>query len=429
MLQVARHPHIPSYYLATANRWESCPVLQASIDCDVCVVGGGLAGVSAALNLREKGFSVALLEGAQIGFGASGRNGGQVIAGFACDINTVRQQLGTEPSKLLWDMSVEAVAMIEQRITQHDISCDWRRGFLSVAVKPRHLRELQAWQHELETEYGYMGTLLLDRLQLAEQLASERYQGALLDPYSGHLHPLNYLLGLAKAAQDAGVSIYEQTQAIKLEQGSRARVITEQGVMSCDHVVLACNAYIGRLVPELGRTIMSAGTYMIATEPLGAKRAEQLITNNLAICDTNFVLDYYRLSADHRLLFGGKVSYSGRQPRHLAMAMRKDMLKVFPQLADVKIDYAWGGLCDITVNRAPDFGRFADNIYYLQGFSGHGINITGLAGKVVAEAIAGTASRFDVFSKIKHKSFPGGKWLRMPALVLAMAYFRMLDYL
>ncbi|XLM21629.1 FAD-binding oxidoreductase, partial [Chromobacterium piscinae] len=204
---------------------------------------------------------------------------------------------------------------------------------------------------------------------------------------------------------------------------------TEHGVVRCGQVVLACNSYIGALVPELERRIMPAGTYVIATEPLGEERARALIADNMAVCDTNFVLDYYRLSADHRLLFGGKVSYSGREPRDLAGAMRADMLRVFPQLADVGIDYAWGGFCDITVNRAPDFGRLSGNVYYLQGFSGHGVNITGLAGKVVAEAIAGTSSRLDLFGKIRHRAFPGGKLLRTPALVLGMAYYRIRDYL
>ena len=243
------------------------------------------------------------------------------------------------------------------------------------------------------------------------------------------MHPLNYALGLAGAALAAGVRIYEQTPVVRLEQGSRPKVHAEHGTISCDHVVLACNAYIGQLVPQLERKIMPAGTYVIATEPLGRERAASLIANNMAVCDTNFVLDYYRLSADHRLLFGGKVSYSGKQPHNLAAAMRQDMLRVFPQLADVKVDYAWGGFCDITVNRAPDLGRLDGNIYYMQGFSGHGVNVTGIAGKVVAEAIAGTAGRLDLFARLQHRDFPGGKLLRTPALVLGMAYYRMLDAL
>ncbi|OQS33748.1 FAD-dependent oxidoreductase [Chromobacterium haemolyticum] len=429
MLRFAHQAHAPSYYAATARPWEPGAALQGAVDCDVCVVGGGLAGLSAALNLRERGFSVVLLEGAQIGFGASGRNGGQVIAGFACGIDTLRAQLGDSLAKQMWNMSVEAVEIIEQRVSQHRIDCDWRRGYVSVAVKPRHMQELEDWQREAAQTYDYSGMQLWDKAELRRRLASERYQGGLYDPRSGHLHPLNYALGLARAAREAGVAIYEQSPALRLTRDARPQVATEQGVVNCTQVVLACNSYIGALVPELERRIMPAGTYVIATEPLGKERAEALIANDMAVCDTNFVLDYYRLSSDHRLLFGGKVSYSGREPTNLAAGMRSDMLRVFPQLADVKIDYVWGGFCDITANRAPDFGRLDGNIYYLQGFSGHGVNITGLAGKVVAEAVAGDASRFDLFAKIRHNHFPGGRWLRTPALVLGMAYFRMRDYL
>ncbi|OWY39854.1 FAD-dependent oxidoreductase [Xenophilus sp. AP218F] len=429
MLRFAHQPHAPSYYAATAHPWPEQPLLRGEEDCDVCVVGGGLAGLSAALNLAEKGFSVVLLEGSRIGFGASGRNGGQVIAGYASDIDSLRRQVGDEAAKLLWNMSVEAVDIIEQRVTRHGIACDWQRGYVSVAVKPRQLRELADWQEEAERRYGYGGQQLWNQSQIAERVASPRYVGGLFDPRSGHLHPLNYALGLARAAREAGVRIYENTPVLRLERGDAPRAACEQGGVRCRHMVLACNAYIGALAPELERRIMPAGTYVIATEPLGDARARALIADNMAVCDTNFVLDYYRLSADHRLLFGGKVSYSGREPHDLAGAMRQDMLRVFPQLADVKVDYAWGGFCDITVNRAPDFGRLGGNIYYLQGFSGHGVNITGLAGKVVAEAIAGTAARLDLFEKIRHRPFPGGKLLRTPALVLGMAYYRMLDYL
>ncbi|UTH74749.1 FAD-binding oxidoreductase [Chromobacterium sp. IIBBL 290-4] len=429
MLSFAHQPHPPSYYAATAHAWGRQPPLQEDASCDVCVVGGGLAGLSAALNLAEKGFSVILLEGAEVGFGASGRNGGQVIAGFASDIAGIRAQVGAEAAKAMWDMSVEAVEIIDERVRHHGIPCDWQRGYVSVAVKPRQMRELEDWRREAESLYGYADQQLWDQETLRGKVGSERYVGGLFDPRSGHLHPLNYTLGLAGAALAAGVRIYEQTPVLRLEKGQQPKAHAERGSVSSRHLVLACNAYIGALAPELERRIMPAGTYVIATEPLGAARAGALIADNMAVCDTNFVLDYYRLSADHRLLFGGKVSYSGREPRDLAASMRADMLHVFPQLAGTRVDYAWGGFCDITVNRAPDFGRLDGNIYYLQGFSGHGVNITGIAGKIVAEAIAGTASRLDLFAKIRHRDFPGGKLLRTPALVLGMAYYRMRDLL
>lgn len=429
MLTFAHQAHAPSYYAATARLWQPGPALQGDADCDVCVIGGGLSGVSTALNLAEQGLRVILLEGAQIGFGASGRNGGQVIAGYAAEMDTFRQQLGEQGARQLWQMSVEAIDIIEQRVTQHGIACDWTRGFCNVAVKPAHLAGLREWQQELADRYQYPHCQLWEREQLAAVLGSARYQGGLYDPLSGHLHPLNYLLGLAQAARDAGVAIYENTPALAFRSGEAPLVQCEGGKVRCRQLVLAGNAYLGKLAPALNRRIMPVGTYVIATQPLGEARARSLIGNGMAVCDTNFVLDYYRLSADHRLLFGGKVSYSGREPRQLAQAMRADMLRVFPQLHDVRVDYAWGGFCDITLNRAPDFGRLAPNIYYAQGFSGHGVAITGLAGKVIAEAIAGDDSRLALFERLQHRPFPGGALLRTPALVLGMAWYRLRDFL
>ncbi len=429
MLSFAHQPHVPSYYAATATPWVPAPALQGDVECDVCVVGGGLAGVSAALNLAEQGLRVVLLEGSHIGFGASGRNGGQVIAGYACDMDTIKGQLGLPAAQRFWRMSVEAIEIIEQRVRHHQIDCQWTRGFCNVAVKPAHLASLQDWQRELADSYDYPHGELWGKERLAAVLGSSRYQGGLFDPLSGHLHPLNYLLGLARAARAAGVQIYEQTPVQAFRAGEAPLLQCEQGAVRCQQLVLACNAYLGKLAPSLQSRIMPVGTYVIATEPLGEARARSLIANNMAVCDTNFVLDYYRLSADHRLLFGGKVSYSGREPRQLAQAMRADMLRVFPQLADVAVDYAWGGFCDITLNRAPDFGRLAPNIYYAQGFSGHGVANTGLAGKVIAEAIAGDDSRLALFEQLQHRRFPGGSLLRTPALVLGMAWYRLQDYL
>ncbi|BEV71498.1 MULTISPECIES: FAD-binding oxidoreductase [unclassified Paludibacterium] len=429
MLNYARQPHAHSYYAATATPWTLRPALDGNAQYDVCVIGGGLAGLSTALNLAERGFSVGLLEGSQIGFAASGRNGGQVISGFACDMDTLRAQAGEEYARSFWDMSVEAVEIIDQRVRQHQIDCDWTRGYCTVAVKPRQLRDLAAWQQEAAGRYGYQHYQWWDLPQLRSQLGSERYVGGLFDPLAGHLHPLNYTLGLARAAEAAGVTIYENTPVRSLVREPSPQAVTERGSVSCKILVLACNVFGGTLAPELSARIMPVGTYVIATEPLGAERARGLIANNMAVCDSNFVLDYYRLSADHRMLFGGKVSYSGREPRDLAQAMRSDMLRVFPQLADVSIDYAWGGFCDITMNRAPDFGRLSPSIYYLQGFSGHGVNITGIAGKMLAEAIAHENTRFELFSRLRHRPFPGGALLRTPALVLGMLYYRLKDYL
>jgi len=429
MLNCVQQPHVASYYAASAIDWPLHAPLDGDATFDVCVVGGGLAGLSSALNLAEKGFKVALLEASQIGFGASGRNGGQVISGFSCDMETIRAEAGDEYAQAFWQMSVDAVDMIDQRVKRHAIDCDWTRGHCSVAIKPRHLRALEAWHREAESRYHYSHYQPYSREQLRGVLSSERYQGGLFDPLAGHVHPLNYTLGLARAAEAAGVAIYENTAVRSLVREPHPQAVTNTGVISCQNLVLACNSYIGNLAPELAAKIMPVGTYVIATESLGEASAKALIANNMAVCDTNFVLDYYRLSADHRLLFGGKVSYSGHEPQQLAQAMKRDMLRVFPQLSNVAVEYAWGGFVDITQNRAPDFGRLSRSIYYLQGFSGHGVNITGIAGKILAETIALENSRFDLFSKLHHRPFPGGALLRTPALVLGMLYYRLLDLL
>lgn len=429
MLNYRQQAHIDSYYVASTPDIPSYPQLDGSTDCDVCVVGGGLAGISVALNLAERGYSVVLLEGSRLSHGASGRNGGQVINGYACDMDTLRKALGDEAAKLAWDMSLEAIDIIEQRIAQHDIACDWARGHTLAAVKPAKYRELADWQEEAAKRYGYQHYTLWDQPTLRSHLDSPRYYGGLYDALGGHLHPLKYALGLARAANAAGVRLFENTPVERVEQGPQPKVHTARGVVSCKQLVLAANVSMGELVPKLGKRIMPVGTYVITTEPLGEARAQGLINPNFAVADTQFVLDYYRLTADHRLLFGGKVSYSGLPPLNLAEAMRSDMLRVFPQLADVRIDHAWGGFVDITMSRAPDWGRLSDNIYYCQGFSGHGVAVTGLAGRLIAEAIAGQNERLDLFSRIQHLPFPGGKLLRTPSLVLGMAWYRLRDYI
>jgi gamma-glutamylputrescine oxidase len=298
---------------------------------------------------------------------------------------------------------------------------------MHVAIKPRHETELKAWRDELASEYGYTSLTWLARDEVRSRLATERYTGGLYDTRSGHLHPLNYTLGIAAAAESAGARIFEGSQVARLEHGPSVVVHAAEGRVRARHVALCCNAYIDDLAPSLRARIMPVGTYIVATERLGQARCEALIRDNVAVADVNWVLDYFRRSADHRLLFGGRVSYSGLDPRSTARATRARMVKVFPQLADAKIEYAWGGYVDITMSRAPDFGRLAPNVYYLQGFSGHGIALTGMAGRLVAEAIAGQAERFDLFTRLRHRDFPGGPAFRTPALVLAMLWFRLKD--
>ena len=416
-----------SYYEATAERTDSYPPLQTDIACDVCVVGAGLAGLSAAIDLADAGFTVAVLEARQVGWGASGRNGGQALVGLASDMQIVERQLGRAAARQVWDATVEAVELIHARCERFGIDCEWQDGFIAAAVTPRRAAELAHWGEMLARDYGYPRIRHIDRAELPQWIASSRYQAAAHDSGSGHLHPLKYTLGLARAAAGLGVKIFEQSQAIEVRPGRLAEVRTPQGRVHCSHVLLAGNVYLADLMPQLAARIMPVGTFIAASGPLGAERAAQLLPHGTAVSDTQWVLDYFRLSRDHRMLFGGRVSYSTLPPPRLPQAMRRRMLGVFPQLADVPIEFAWGGYVDITMNRAPDFGRVTDNVYYLQGFSGHGLALTGLAGRIVAEAISGTASRFDLFARIKHRDFPGGPWLRTPLLVLAMAWYRMRD--
>ncbi|MDE2081499.1 MAG: FAD-binding oxidoreductase [Burkholderiales bacterium] len=427
-----------SYYAATAPPGDAHPALQGSTRCDVAVVGGGLAGLSAALDLAERGRDVLLLEAGTIGSGASGRNGGQAIHGLACDNAVIEAQLGLDDARRVWAMTIEALDLLRQRIARHAIDCDWRDGFLGLATRPRKGRALAAWADRIETVYGYALTRIAPA-DVGRWIASPRYHSGIHDPRSGHLHPLKYTRGLARAAGAAGVRLHEQTPVIGLAPpaaaGAPTLLRTAQGEVQAQQVLLAGNVALGdlapALAPALATRIMPVGTYIACSEALDPALAERLIPSRSAVCDTNFVLDYFRTTADHRMLFGGRVSYSTRAPADLARAMRQRMRLAFPQLARARVDYAWGGFVDITMNRAPDFGRLPGlpSVYYLQGFSGHGLALTGLAGRLVAEAICGDASRFDVFARLRHRPFPGGRRLRTPALVLGMAWYRLRDML
>lgn len=417
----------PSYYLASSHPSPARPSLEGGTVVDVCVIGGGISGCSTALHLAERGYRVALLEAEHIGWGASGRSGGQAITGFASGQDKLVRQVGLENARRMWDIALEGLALIRDRVARHDIECDLHWGQMHVALKARQREDLLREQHELETKYDYRQLEFMERPAVESILATHRYCAGLYDKGSGHLHPLNYTLGLAAAAEQAGVRIYERSKATRLTLNDPATVTTSHGSVKARFVVLCCNAYLDDIAPALRARIMPVGTYIIATEPLGEARITELVRKNIAVTDTNFVLDYFRRSADHRLLFGGRVSYSGIDAFDTARATRKRMIKVFPQLAGMKIEYAWGGYVDITMSRAPDFNRLAPHVYYLQGFSGHGIALTGIAGKLVADAIAGQAERFDLFTQLRHRNFPGGPLLRTPALMLAMLWYRLRD--
>jgi gamma-glutamylputrescine oxidase len=321
--------------------------------------------------------------------------------------------------------------LLQQRIDTYAIDCAYTPGYLSLAVKASKSRALRAWAQHVTQAYDYP-LQWIEPSEIRDWVASDRFHSGVFDARSGHLHPLKFCLGLGAAARAAGVRIFENSAVHSIERGGHPVVKTAQGEIDCSFLVLAGNVYLGEygddLAPELMRRIMPVGTYMIATEPMGKERADALIPRRAAASDTNFVLDYFRLSADHRLLFGAGESYSGKTPRNLIAGMRKRMLRVFPQLADLSVPHEWGGFVDLSMNKAPDFGRLADNIYYLQGFSGHGLALSGMAGKLVAETIAGQAERFDLFARIKHLPFPGGALLRTPLLVLGMMYYRLRDF-
>jgi gamma-glutamylputrescine oxidase len=428
---MALTPYVKSYYAASAHAAPERPALAGVQECDVCVVGGGIAGCSTALHLAEQGLRVMLLEQHRIGWGASGRSGAQAIQGIAAGQAKLERLIGAQDARAVWEISVEGLALMRSLIARFAIDCDWVDGHMQTAVKERHQRELRAELAELRDHYGYGSLRYLEREELRTTLATDRYLGGLYDSNSAHLHPLNYTLGLAAAAESLGVRIFESTRvtAFDANAGARVRVSSANGEVRARYLVLCGNVYLGEVAAALAAKIMAVATYIVATEPHGAERAQQLIANNAAISDMNWVLDYFRRSADHRLLFGGRVNYSGLRSFDAPSATRARMLTVFPQLRDVRIEYAWGGEVDITLNRAPHFGRLDPNVYFLQGFSGHGIALTGIAGKLVAEAIAGTAARFDVFARIPHHDFPGGAALRRPALVLAMLYYRLKDLL
>lgn len=424
-------PPAPSYYNASSppSLEPARPPLVGTLEVDVAVVGGGLAGCSAALHLARRGFKVALLEANFVGYGASGRSGGQTIFGLATGQKALTAQVGREDARRLFEMSVQALDLTRSLIREHGIECDYRSNHVHVATKPRHLDELCEWCDELRDEYAYESVQLLDRDALQAHVRSSRYLGGLLDTRSGHLHPLKFTQGLARAAESAGALLFEHTQALNYEDGAGAIVRTSHGEVRCRQLVLCGNAYLGSLAPALSRRILGVGTYIIATRPLEAGQARSLLPSDAAVADVNWILDYFRLSADRRILFGGRVSYSAFQPPHLAESMRRRMVRIFPDLSEVEVEYAWGGYLDITLSRAPDFGRLSPNVFYLQGFSGHGMSLTVLAGRLVAEAVAGTAERFDVFARLPHRDFPGGPLLRRPSLVLAMLYYRLKDLL
>ena len=421
-----------SYYEATVQRDPVGLALRGEVSADVVVVGAGFAGLSAAIELAQRGYQVVVLEADRICSGASGRNGGQAIVGYASGQGPLEQQLGTDGARQAWEMSLEAIAMLDERIAEFDIDCDRVHGYLYVAETARKARVLEAEMQAMDRLYGLPAEWATGA-DVQRFIQSPRYCAAGYERKSGHLHPLKFGLGLAKAARSLGVQIYESSPVFDLHRGPVLTAVTTHGQVKASFGVLAGNCTLGeygpRVAPDIKARIMPVGTYIVGTAPLSPELCARLIARNAAVCDNNFVLDYFRFSADHRMLFGGRVSYSAQTPARLQERMARRLAAVFPELVGVPIEFVWGGFVDISMNRAPDFGRLGNNLYYLQGFSGHGVALTGLAGQLVAQAVAGQSERFDLFASLQHRSFPGGALLRMPSLVLGMLYHRLRDAL
>ncbi len=421
--------HISSYYSASANSAHSWPFLQGEICTDVCIIGGGYTGLSAALHLQQQGFNTVVLEAERMGWGASGRNGGHVGTGQRAGQETLEKIVGEERAKILWDLGLEAVDTVCGLVDQFEIDCDLKYGDLHVASKPLHATELREEVAMLKQKYGYEQVRYVDRDGLKEMTSSKRFYGGMLNEGARHLHPLNYALGLAKAADELGATLYEQSRVISYSGKDEILINTEAGSVRARYLILACNGYLGNLEPRTAGKIMPINNFMLATEPLGQDLASSLIRNDTSMSDSLFVIDYWKLSGDNRLLFGGGENYSSRFPSDIKGFVRKYMLKIYPELENTRIDYGWGGTLAITLNRMPHIGRLQPNLLYAQGYSGHGVPTATFAGKLIAEALAGTAERFDVMADVPTHTFPGGTLLRWPGLVAGMLYYSLRDRL
>ena len=420
--------HVASYYAASATPSPERPALLEEVQCDVCVVGAGFTGISAALHLAEKGHRVVVLEAARIGFGASGRNGGQIVNSYSRDMDVIESRYGSETARALGDMAFEGNRIIRERIARYAIDCDLKEGNLFAACNAKQMKGLI--EHKaLWERFGNDQLELLEGRSYRREIGSDRYVGALLDRSGGHLHPLNLVLGQAAALESLGGRIYEQTPVVSIEHGEPARLHTPEGVVVADRVVLAGNAYMQGLMPQLEGKSMPASTQVVTTEPLDEATARDILPTDRAVEDCNYLLDYYRLSGDRRLIYGGGVSYGGQDPNSIEGVIRPKLETTFPQLKGVRIDYAWSGTFLLTLNRLPQFGRINANVYYAQGYSGHGVTCSHLAGRLIAEVMEGQGERFDAFAGLPHLPFPGGRALSVPLTTLGAWYYRARDAL
>lgn len=421
--------HPDSYYAASAHTMPSYPQQQGEETTDVCIIGGGFTGLSAALHLAQAGIKVTLVEAHRVGWGASGRNGGQLGTGHNLEQDALEQQFGKEDARKLWDMARESVQLCKTLIKDHQIDCDLTPGILHADHKAKFTADTAAYVEKLQRDYQYDHIQFVDRDNMSEMLGSSGYYSGSLDMESAHLHPLNFALGLARAASEAGVTIYERSPVQHYTKTDPAVITLEQGTIKARYVLLACNGYLDDLDKKVASKIMPINNYIVATEPLSEAMATSLIRDNVAVADSRFVINYYRLSADRRMLFGGGESYSFKFPEDIKRFVTKPMLDIYPQLAGVKLDYGWGGTLGITMNRMPYLDKLADNVICAAGYSGHGVGLATLSGQLMAEVIQGTLSRFDVLAGVPTRTFPGGTLLRWPGMVLAMTYYSIRDKL
>lgn len=409
--------YIDSYYQATAHALPLQPSLTTDITADVCIIGGGMTGLNAAIELRKRGYDVVVLESGRISWAASGRNGGQCLAGFCLGLREVDETFGPEWGKKLWDLSCESIDIVRDRISEFNIDCDFQQNYIELAIKPSQKKELKSWLALKQSRYDYPSVSWWDKDKIQAVTSSTKYLGGLFDSNSGHMHPLNYTLGLARAAIELGAQVFEHTKAVKLVKGSPNLIKTEQGSVKAKQVLLACNAYIDGLNRKAESKVLPVMSYIAVTEPLGER---QPITNKMAMSDLNNCLDYYRPTADGRILFGGVNHPFNGEYHDSTERLRQRMLKVFPHLSDVKMEYHWGGLFAVTREYMPHIEHLGSDIYTAHGYTGHGVALTNIAGRVVAEAMSGMSERFDVFSRIQHKWIPTPKVLRVPALAMAI---------
>ena len=422
-----------SYYAATGNDLSGFERLEGNVKVDICIVGGGFTGVAAALHLAEMGYEVALVEQNRIGWGASGRNGGQVIGGYGqalSDFSKIEASFGKKNADAVWHMGIECVDIIRDWVAKYQIDCDLKWGYIDAAMKQSELDDLKKAMDALQSRGYRHEQTHVSADQMHNFVGSDRYIGGVTNMGWGHCHPLNLVIGEARAAQKLGARIFEDARVSKLEARENDVIVDmDHCRVTAGKVVVAGGAYLGKLVSRLSSRVIPAGSYIIATEPLEEALANKIMPKDFAVCDQRWALDYFRMSADRRMLFGGLATYSGRHPRDIVAAVRPNMLKVFPELKDTRIDYTWGGYMGIGLNRIPQVGKVSDNIFYAQAYSGHGVAPTHMSARLIAEAISGKTDRFDIMAGVKHPPFPGGQLFRQPMLAVGMAYYRMKDAL